>query len=64
MRKLALLASVIILTPVGLAAAVKSLTPDMPASAAPGAATIISIDEIHRQVNVRSLPELEITDLY
>ena len=37
MRKLALLASVIILTPLGLAAAVKSLTPDMPASAAPGA---------------------------
>jgi hypothetical protein len=32
MRKLALLASVIILTPLGLAAAVKSLTPDMPAS--------------------------------
>jgi hypothetical protein len=63
MRKLALLASVIILTPLGLAAAVKSLTPDMPASAPPGAATI-SIDEIHRQVNVRSLPELEITDLY
>jgi hypothetical protein len=63
MRKLALLASVIILTPLGLAAAVKSLTPDMPASAAPGTATI-SIDEIHRQVNVRSLPELEITDLY
>jgi hypothetical protein len=63
MRKLALLASVIILTPLGLAAAVKSLTPDMPESTAPGAATI-SIDEIHRQVNVRSLPELEITDLY
>ncbi|MFZ1088396.1 MAG: hypothetical protein WAN75_03875 [Xanthobacteraceae bacterium] len=35
-------------------------TPNGGASQAPA----ISIDEIHRQVNLKSLPELEISDLY
>jgi hypothetical protein len=62
MRKFALLAAVTILT-LSVAATVKSLTPDMPAEAAAQAATI-SIDAIHHHVNMKSLLELEITDLY
>jgi hypothetical protein len=63
MRKLMLLAAVMTLIWWGAAGASRFLiagTPNGGASQAPA----ISIDEIHRQVDLRSLPELEISDFY
>jgi len=51
------------LTALGAALAIKSFTPDMLAVAAPQP-VMISIDGLHRQVDMRSLPELEIKDPY
>jgi hypothetical protein len=63
MRNLVLRAAVMALIYLGAAAATKSLTPATPATVVPQAAAI-SIDEIHRLVDLRSLPELEISDFY
>jgi len=54
-----LLAAVMTLTALGAALAIKSFTPDTLPVAAPQP-VMISIDGLHRQVDVRSLPELEI----
>jgi hypothetical protein len=61
MRKLVLLTTAILMT-VGAASAMKAVTL---ASSAPKAAptVTISIEEIHRQVDMNSLPVLEIEDL-
>jgi len=51
------------LTAAGAALAIKSLTRDTLAVASPRS-IVISIDGLHRQVDTRSLPELEIKDPY
>jgi len=61
MRTPALLAAAMMLTVVGAALAIKSLTPDAPAVPTAQPVTI-SIDELQRQVDARSLPEPEIKD--
>ena len=61
MRTPILFVAVMMLTAVGAAFAIKSLTPDTFAVASPRSVTI-SIDGLHRQVDTRSLPELEIKD--
>ena len=63
MRTRVLLAAVMMLTALGAALAIKSLTPHTLAAAAPQSVTI-SIDGLHRQIDPRSLPELEMKDLY
>ena len=63
MRTRVLLAAVMMLTALGAALVIKSLTPHTLAAATPQS-VMISIDGLHRQVNVKSLPELEINDLY
>ena len=63
MRTRVLLAAVMMLTALGAALAIKSFTPDTLAVAAPQP-VMISIDGLHRQVDVRSLPELKIKDPY
>ncbi len=63
MRTPVLLAAVMMLTALGAALAIKSFTLDTLAVAAPQPVTI-SINGLHRQVDVRSLPELEIKDPY
>ena len=63
MKTLTFLTMAIILTAAGAASAVKSLAPGLQATAFPQPATI-SIDEVQRQVDTRSLPELEIETLY
>jgi hypothetical protein len=60
MRKLALLAPVLTLLGLGAAAMLRSFVTAAPATEAEGAR--ISIAEIHRQVDARSLPQLEIVD--
>ena len=59
MRTLVLLAAAMMLAAVSAALAIKSLTLDAPAVPAPQPVTI-SIDELQRQVDARSLPEPEI----
>ncbi len=61
MRTPVLLAAAMMLTVVTAALAIKSLTPHTPAVPAPQPVTI-SIDELQRQVDARSLPEPEIKD--
>jgi len=51
------------LTAVGAALAINSLTRDTLGMASPRSVTI-SIDGLHRQVDTRSLPELEVKDPY
>jgi hypothetical protein len=63
MRTPILFVAVMMLTAVGAALAIKSLKPDTFAVASPRSVTI-SIDGLHRQVDARSLPELEIKDPY
>ena len=61
MRTSVLYAAAMMLTAAGAALAIKSLTPDAPAVPAPQPVTI-SIDELQRQVDARSLPEPETKD--
>jgi len=63
MRTLILLTAVMILIAAGAASAIKSLPSATLAGASPQTVTI-SIDGLHRQVDAKSLPELEIKDLY
>ena len=58
MRKLMFLAAVMILIGSGAAAAIKALGP----SGSTARYSAISIDEIHRQVDLKSLPTLEVKD--
>jgi hypothetical protein len=61
MRKTVFLTTVILMT-VGAASAMKALS--LAPSAPKGAPTVtISIEEIHRQVDVQSLPLLEVREL-
>jgi hypothetical protein len=63
MRTLILLTVVVILIAAGGASAIKSLSSATLVATSPRTVTI-SIDGLHRQVDARSLPELEIKDLY
>jgi hypothetical protein len=58
MRKLVLLAALTVLVGSGAAAAYKALI--SPASKTPD--STISIEEVHRQVDVKSLPALDVKD--
>jgi hypothetical protein len=58
MRKLAFLAAALLVM-VGVGSAIKALT--LAPTAAPPKATI-SIEDIHRQVDVKSLPNLDVKD--
>jgi hypothetical protein len=61
MRTPILFVAVMMLTTVGVASAIKSLTRDTLAETSRRSVTI-SIDGLHRQVDTRSLPEPEIKD--
>ena len=61
MRTPILFIAVMMLTAVGAALAIKSLTPDTLAVAPPRSVTI-SIDGLHHLVDASSLPELEIEE--
>jgi hypothetical protein len=63
MRALGFLTVAGLLVAVGSVSAMKLLAPGEQATASLRAVTI-SIQELHRQVNVRSLPESEIASLY
>ena len=63
MRILAVLTAAMLLTAAGAALAIGSLAPAKRATASLQSITI-SIQELHRQVNVRSLPETAIASLY
>ena len=58
MRKLMFLTAVMALIGSGAAAAIKALAPSGSTARYPA----ISIDEIHQQVDVKSLPTLEVKD--
>jgi hypothetical protein len=61
MRTPILFVAVMMLTAVGAAFAIKSLTRDT-LTAASARSVTISIDGLHHQVDTRSLPELEVKD--
>jgi len=63
MKRLAFLTAVITVIAFGTAWAFKVVAPDTLPAAEPQPVTI-SVDEFHRHVDMRSLPELEIHDLY
>jgi hypothetical protein len=63
MKRLAFLTAVITVIAFGTASAFKVVVPGTPTAAEPPPVTI-SVDELHRHVDMRSLPELEIHDLY
>ena len=63
MRTTVLLAVVTAVVAAGAGAAIVSLDRDTVSGSSPLQPTI-SIEELHRQVDTRSLPELEINDLY
>jgi hypothetical protein len=62
MRKLALLTAMMTLVASGTGTAIKAFAPARLATSPPP--VTMSIEELHRQVDVRSLPELEIENLY
>jgi hypothetical protein len=63
MKRLAFLTAVITMIAFATASAFKIAAPHMLIAAEPPPATI-SVDELHRRVDMRSLPEFEIQDLY
>jgi hypothetical protein len=63
MRTLAVLTAVMLLTAAVAVSAIQSLAPAERATASLQPVTI-SIQELHRQVNMRSLPEPAIASLY
>jgi hypothetical protein len=61
MRKLVVLTTVMLMT-VGVGSAIKALTLAPSVSPATPPTVTISIDDIHRQVDVTSLPVLEVRE--
>jgi len=63
MTKRRLLTMAVILTVLGSVVAIRTVAPATSVTTTPQSASM-SVDELQRKIDVRSLPELEIRDLY